>query len=431
MPISAPFAGSPWLSETESPAPALSGSVRTDVVILGAGLTGLSAALALREVGVSVAVLEAETAGFGASGRNAGHLTPTIGKDLPTLKALYGSKRGARLVALAERSVAHAESLIERHGIDCEYDAVGNVLCTVHPRHDAAIDQAAEALGARTVLLHETTGLPRCFRRGLYEPLGGVLNPARFVRGLRAAALAQGANLYEATPALRLTPGTAVVVQTPAGEVRAKYAVIATNAFRTEMRLPVPPLARVYVQLFRTAPLTERQLSAIGWTSGRGIYTTHEILESYRLTRDRRIVGGSKFIRTPYAGRRLPDCDPAVAERLEATFRKRFPELVDLPITDHWGGPIAFALDFLPLVGRSRRHGNVLYAMAYAGHGVAQASYAGWMLQDLFLEREGLGRALWARRPPPMPPEPLRWLVAQGLTRWFEGIDRRVDRELD
>ena len=86
------------------------------------------------------------------------------------------------------------------------------------------------------------------------------------------------------------------------------------------------------------------------------------------------------------------------------------------------------SLDFLPRVGRGGRHGNLLHAIGWAGHGVAQASYAGVMLADLLCERAGPGAALWSRRSIPLPPEPLRWLAFRGLTAWFESVDRRVDR---
>ncbi len=85
------------------------------------------------------------------------------------------------------------------------------------------------------------------------------------------------------------------------------------------------------------------------------------------------------------------------------------------------------SLDFLPWLGRGGRHANLLHAVAFAGHGIAMGSYAGEMLADLLLEREGLGAALWERRVLPTPPEPLRWLAFHGLNGWFRGIDRRLD----
>ena len=122
-----------WLDPAPDPGPPLEGAVEADVVVIGAGYTGLWTALALRERGADVVVLERDYAGFGASGRNAGHLTPTIGKDLPTLLRLYGRERGGALVRFAEAAVEHVESAISERGIDCDYVPAGNVLAGVHP----------------------------------------------------------------------------------------------------------------------------------------------------------------------------------------------------------------------------------------------------------------------------------------------------------
>jgi glycine/D-amino acid oxidase-like deaminating enzyme len=432
--VTAPWTVSPWLAEVEAPAPPLTGDLAVDVAVIGAGFTGLSAALALRAEGLGVAVLEGRLAGHGASGRNAGHLTPTIGKDLPTLAWLYGRERARALVSLAEAAIAHTEALIREHAIACDYEPVGNIFASVHPAQDAAVDRAARAaadLGAPGVVLEpdemRRRDIPAAFRRGFLEPSGGVLNPGRYVRGLRRAALAAGAALFEETPVLRIEPGPTISVSTPRGQVRARHLIVGTNAYTGEIDAPVPPVARIQVQLFMTEPLDQAALEALGWRERQGIYTAHEILESYRLTADGRIVGGSRFIRYAYGGRPLPDIDPGIAGRLEEIFRRRFPEIGVTRVARHWGGPIGFALDFLPHVGRGGPHRNVLYAIGYAGHGVALASYAGRMIADLLLEREGPGAALWARRHVPLPPEPLRWGVAKALIGLFEWMDRRAD----
>lgn len=428
---------SPWLDEIDEPTDALTEAIEADVAVIGAGLTGLSSALALRREGLSVAIVERDVAGFGASGRNAGHLTPTIGKDLPTLVTMFGRERARALVHLAELSIAHTEQLIATHGIACDYEPVGNVFAAVHDSQSGAVQKAAAAaaeLGSPGELLDAAElrrlGLPACFVLGLLEPSGGILNPAKYVRGLRRAALDAGASLFERSPVTRVEPGPTAVVHTPQGRVRARHVVVATNAYSGELATGVPPVARIHVQLFKGTPLDASQLASLEWESRAGIYTAHEILESYRLTADGCIVGGSKFIRYGYGGRPLPDVDPEIAARLETTFHTRFPSLREVPVVEHWGGPIGFALDFLPTVGRARRHPNVLGSIGYAGHGLAQASYAGEMIADLLLERDGPGAALWGRRRIPMPPEPLRWLVSQGLTRMFEWMDRRVDRRV-
>lgn len=431
---------SPWLAGAPEPAPALRGDHAADVVVVGGGYTGLSTALALRAEGRSVVLLEARTCGFGASGRNAGHLTPTIGKDVPTLLRLFGTERTQRFVRLADTAIGEVERLMREHRIECDYEPVGNCIAAVSPRQFAAIDRAAEAarvLGLPGDVLEPgdmtRRGLPRAFLRAFHETHGGVMNPGLYVRGLRRAAIDAGVQVHERSPVVAIEDGTRPRARTAEGSVTAGLLVVGVNAYGLGLRLPRELESRclpIYVQLLQTAPLTPDQLARVGWPGREGIYTAHEALESWRLTRDNRIVGGSKYVRYGYGGRVMPDRDGAIHVRLEAVLRQRFPEIPDLQVTTAWGGRIGFALDFLPVVGRTGTAGRILYAMSYAGHGIAMASYAGRMLADLAAGREGPGATLWTRRTIPLPPEPLRWIVFRALTALFDGIDRRVDRSI-
>jgi gamma-glutamylputrescine oxidase len=406
--------------------------------VVGGGYTGLSAAIALRHEGLRVVVLEAETSGFGASGRNAGHLSPTIGKDLFTLTRTYGHDRVQALVDLQEAAISHVEALVERYSIDCRYEAVGNVVAAVHEKQHRNIDRAAAAAAAHGVpgeLLDgdelDRRGIPRAFTRGFFEPHGGVLDPGLYVRGLLAAAIDEGAAVYDDSPVILVEDEEPACVQTQLGSVKARFVVLATNAYTPGLR-SVRRLrsvgTRLQVQLFRTAPLTDEQLARIDWRGREGIYTAHESLESYRLTTDNRIVGGAKLVRSGYGNRELEDVDSATAACLEHAYRARFPELHDVVVERHWGGPIFLPLDFLPRLGRGGRFNNILHSIGYAGHGVALASYAGVMIADLIHDRDGLGRALSSRRGLPTPPEPLRWILFRVIKGGLDAIDRRVDR---
>jgi glycine/D-amino acid oxidase-like deaminating enzyme len=270
-------------------------------------------------------------------------------------------------------------------------------------------------------------GLPAAFTRGYFERRGGILHPGRYVRGLRRATLAAGVALHEHTPVVRVEDGNPLVVHTSGGRVRAATVVLATNAYTPELGWLARTVLPIRVHLFATAPLGERERAAIGWPGREGIYTAHEILESYRLTDDGRIVGGAKSASYGVRGRASTD-DGRIHAFLERAFRERFPALRDVAITHRWGGPIAFALDFLPVVGRVGSHGTIYHSAGYAGHGVALASYAGRMLVDLMDGREAPVRVLSDRRRIPLPPEPLRWLVFWTLTRVFRAMDARVDR---
>ena len=424
-----------WMSSPPAPQPALAGELDADVAVVGAGYTGLSTALALRAEGLRVAVLEREFAGFGASGRNAGHLTPTIGKDLPTLLRVFGLERARALVALAEEGVTCVEGLIQKYGIDCGYVPAGNVIAGLLPGHARRLERAAETatrLGARVEFLPpeavRARGLPAFVSCGIHERCGGVLDPARYVLGLRRAALEAGVQLFEGTPLSRLEQGPRLTLATPRGRLRAERAVLATNAWTPGLGWLGRRILRVYVSLFASEPLSPEQRARVGWAGSEGLYTAHESLESYRWSADGRIVGGAKTVRYGFAGRELPDHDAATFAILERAFRERFPELAELAVARWWSGPIAFALDFLPALGCGGRHRNVYYAAGYAGHGVALASLAGRLVADLMQGREGPGRALLEGFHPPLPPEPLRWLVARGLIGFLGALDARTDR---
>lgn len=428
---------SPWVETPPDLRPPLDGRVQADVVVIGGGYTGLSAALALRQEGADVALLERDFAGSGASGRNAGHLTPTIGKDIPTLLRVYGRERAGRLVRFADLAVEHTEEVLRKYGIDAEYVPSGNLLAAVHPKHEARLARAAETargLGAAVRFLSREEalerGIPAAFRGGVLEERGGTLHPGRYVLGLRAAALAAGVRLFERSPLVALAAGRRIVARTAGGEVSADHAILATNAWTPGLGVRPRQVAPLRVMLFETAPLAPAQREALGWGGREGVYTAHEILESYRRTVRDTLVGGSKIVRYAW-GSRLPDGpDPDAFARLEAAFRARFPMLREVPVAHFWGGWIAFTPDFLPVIGAEGAHGNLLYGMGYAGHGVAQATLVGAMLAERVRGRTHPAEAALRRRTFGWPPEPFRWAAAKLLNGALEAVDRRTDRQI-
>lgn len=427
-----------WLGDLPAlaPAPALEGEQRVDVAIVGAGYTGLSCALALRAEGHTVAVLERETAGFGASGRNAGILAPVIGKDVASLPRAVGHERAKAFYALAASAVREVERLIEHCGIACSYHPGGNVMAAVHPSQIRRLQRAARigaALGADVEFLERDAigkrGLPPCFIAGVLERPGGTLHPARYVRGLRTAALAAGVALYERTPVLRLDEGPRIVLTTPRGTVSAERVVLATNAYTPELGYLRHLVVPLWSSLFRTAPIDAGERRALGWRGREGVYTAHDLFECYQLTSDGRLLGGGRMIRYGFAGRPAP-ASPAVAGAFfERLLRERFP-MLRVQIESCWSGPFACALDFLPALGVRGRNRNLFHAIAYAGHGLSLASAAGRWVADAMAGRDGPGRILFERRHPPYPPEPLRWLALHASTALFAARDARLDRKL-
>jgi len=427
----------------ESPAdlqPALQQDVRAQMAIIGGGYTGLSAALALQASGVQVVLLERDYCGYGASGRNAGHLTPTICKDLPTANLLFGRETAATLARFADHCVETAEQAIMEYGIDCDYHRSGNIMAVVHPAQERRLrraTQAARALGARMRFVEpgemRERGLPRAFLSGALEESGGTLHPGKLVLGLRRAAVARGVRIHEGTCVTGIERGRPLRVFTERGTVTCDRVLLAANAYSGEIAPPGDRLVPVYISLFETAPLDDAQLEAIGgWRGREGIYTAHESMESYRLTAQRTIIGGSKDVKyfydcTPHAHGGLADASAASVIR---AFRERFPELRGLSIAHTWAGWCGMTLNFLPVVGRAPDCGDLFHGIGFNGHGIAQATTVGRLLADLMLGRANPWHEVICRRPAWLPAKPLRYVLVRALLGTVNTIDRYVDRRI-
>lgn len=437
MPAHAPFLEtSPWLEPPADRQPALERQLSADVVVVGGGLTGLSTALSLRAEGADVAVLEREFAGSGASGRNAGHLTPTIGKDLPTTLRLFGRERAAALVRFADAAVAYTEEVIQKNRIDCDYAPSGNIVAGVHPKHERSLRRAAETasgLGAQVRYLGpepmRERGLPPAFVCGVLEERGGTLNPGRYVAGLRSAAIRAGVRLFEDTSVLELRDGAKPTARTAGGEVTANHAVIATNAYTQQLGRRRGHVVPLRVSLFETQPLADAARKSLDWPGREGVYTAHEALENYRLTAHGTLTGGSKVVRYRFGSQLPPGDDPKAFAAIERAFRERFPTLADVRVAHFWGGWIGFTLDLLPQLGTESTHRNVHFGVGFNGHGIAQATLVGSMLAERILGREHPHEAALQRRLRAWPPEPLRWCAARLINAAVVAVDARTDHQ--
>ena len=157
---------------------------------------------------------------------------------------------------------------------------------------------------------------------------------------------------------------------------------------------------------------------------------SHESLESYRLTARGTILGGSRGVRYAYGSALKGGPDPWTLNFVEGPFRDRFPELRDVPVAHFWGGWIDMTLHFLPVLGRLGTSRNIYYALGYNGHGIAAASAMGPILADFIVGRENEHAQALARFAPPLPPEPLRWLLIRGMMRIINAVDARIDRQV-
>ena len=424
-----------WMDASHRSSPALDQAVETDVVVVGAGYTGLSTALALREAGLSVAVLERDVAGSGASGRNCGQVGADLGKSLTLLRRHLGLERAREAAAYLKTAIAYLEGVIRDRRIDCAWEPVGNVFAGIHPSQSAFFERAArnaEALGIPVRVLTDADlrakGLPAAIVCGYHEQIGGSLDPGRYVRGLRRAALESGALLFERSPVRAIDDARLVHVRTSRGGVRARFCVLATNAYTPQLGWLRRKLMPAAVSALVTNRLSDAQRERLGWAGREPLYTAHHVLENLRWTHDDRLLVGTKRVRVGF-GTLPPGGERRAWEDLERVLRERFPELGPIGVAQRWTGWVALTADFLPVFGRTGRHGNVFYGGGYGGHGVSLATYAGRTLCDLVLERDpGPSRVLVDRRVPPIPPEPLRWLATQAFLGTMMYLDRRVDR---
>lgn len=430
---------SPYVSLPADLQPPLTGDSHADVAIIGGGYTGLSTALALHEAGIAAVVLERDFCGYGASGRNAGHLTPTICKDLPTAMMLFGRETAAKLARYADFCVQNTEDMMRAYGIDCDYNRSGNIMAVTHPAQEKRLRKATEAALALGAKMHfverdemRERGVPGAFLCGAMEEAGGTLHTGKFVLGLRKAALERGIRIYEQTAVQRIEGRGPIRIVTAGGTVNAGRLVMASNAYTGEIGRPGERISPLYITLFETAPLSDAQLDAIGgWKGREGIYTAHESMESYRLTAQRTIIGGSKDVQYFY------DCAPhnhggeSDARKMSVirAFRARFPALKELPVAHAWAGWCGFTLNFMPVVGRAPGNPACFHAVGYNGHGVAQAATMGGMMADLMLGKANPWLDLVCRKPAFMLPKPLRYPAIKTMLAVVNGIDRRIDRK--
>lgn len=390
--------------------------------MVGAGLTGLWTAHYLAEADPSlrIVVVEAETAGFGASGRNGGWCSALFPASLDSLARSAGREAALAQHRAMRATVDEVARAAAAEGIDAQVAKGGTVVLARGPAQLARA--RAEVAHARTwgrgeddlALLgrEEATALLDATGTvgATYTPDCAALHPARLVRGLARAVERRGVRLHERTPALEVEPGR---VRTPHGTVRAEVVVRATEAWTPRLPGLRRALVPVYSLVIATEPLPAGTWEAIGLRR-RETFSDHRHLIVYgQRTADDRLVFGGRG--APYhLGSRIDprhDRDERVFAGLHATLLDLFPVLRGTRVTHAWGGPLGIPRDWCASVGLDRRTG-LAHAGGYVGDGVATTNLAGRTLRDLVLGHDtDLVRLPWVdHRSPQWEPEPLRWL---------------------
>jgi glycine/D-amino acid oxidase-like deaminating enzyme len=420
-----------WLDDPRrpEPLPALPGPALADLVVVGGGYLGLWTALlaVTREPGRDVLLLEAQTCGHAASGRNGGFCEASLTHGLGNGLARWPEEMPA-LLRLGRANLDAIEEAVAEHGIDCDFVRSGtlSVATADHELAELAEEQEVAAQIGHTLTMLDEAGLRSrvsspTFRAALFDPDSALVEPARLAWGLRAACLAAGVRIAEHTRVDGLArSGSRVQLATTAGQVTARQAVLATNASRPllrRLRLMTVPVSE-YARL--TEPLSQEQRRAVGWEGREGISDRTNRFHYYRTTRDGRILWGGYDAIYHYASRQRPAYEQRAETHrtLARSFFATFPQLEGLRFSHRWGGVIDTCTRFTAFHGTAY-DGRVAYALGFTGLGVGATRFAAEVALDQLagLDTPRTRLRMVRERPLPFPPEPLRW-AGIGITTW-------------
>jgi glycine/D-amino acid oxidase-like deaminating enzyme len=436
----APF----WLDDPSrpTPEPELTKSVSTDLLVIGAGFTGLWTALLAKEENPSheVVILEAGEVAQGASGRNGGFMDASITHGLQNGIARW-PKEFPILLALGIANLDEIEATIKRHRIECDYLRTGDISMASESYQIEELKGEME-ISTRYNLrseFHEGQRLQEIikspmFIAGLNHPdHAALVNPAQLAWGLLKACLDLGVRLYEHSAVTKLEEEDKhVTAYTKYGSVRASRVALGTNAF--------PPLLKglsyyvipVYDYVLVTEPLTSAQRESIGWFGREGISDASRQFHYTRTTADGRILWGgydAVYYWNNGFGPHLEQHSASFA-RLAEHFFQAFPQLEGLRFTHAWGGAIDTCSRFSPFWGMAH-HGKTAYAIGYTGLGVGASRFGARVILDILdgCKTERTKLEMVQTKPLPFPPEPFR-SIGINLSRWsMAQADRNQGRE--
>jgi gamma-glutamylputrescine oxidase len=366
-----------WYAATADalpPFPALQGTVKADVAVIGAGYTGLSAALHLAEAGRDVVLIDAQRVGFGASGRNGGQLGSGQRKDQISLEKSLGRERARLMWDLGEEAKTLVKDLIARHKIDC-YLRPG-IAWTASSKADVDdLHRYAAHMGEiygyeietfDAAQMHALCPSPD-YKGGILDRDAAHLHPLRLALGLAAAAQKAGVRIFERTEAHHVAPGA---VRTAQGRVEAEHIILATNGYGTGLnRKTAAHVMPINNFIAATEPLGPHTAEVL--TEDIAVADSRFVVNYFRLSHDGRLLfgGGESY------GYRFP---ADIAAKVRKPMLEIFPHLADVRIDYAWGGTLAITLPRLPYLARVDR--GILSASGYSGHGVGTATHAGWLM---------------------------------------------------
>lgn len=382
-----------WLTTAEMPKADLSLPLpeNVDVAVIGAGFTGLSAARTLAKCGAKVAVLESETVGWGASSRNGGMVLTGLKLGVNKLISMYGRERARRMYAASIASIDCVEQIIGEEEIECDFSRGGHLEVACKRRHFTDYARQAEVIARefdhtlRVVPQNElnTEIGSSIYYGGMVDEVSAGLNPARYVAGLAWAAVRAGATICakarvenierdarEGSQGWRVT--------TSRGNLWARDVFVGTSGYTgaatPALRKKIIPIGSYIIATEVLPPALARELSP----RNRMIYDSKNYLYYYRLTPDNRMLFGGRAAFFPETA----DSIRRSAEILRRGVIQVYPQLRDAKVEYVWGGTLDFAFDIMPHAGRID---GIYFAVGYAGHGVAMATWQGQKMAEMII----------------------------------------------
>jgi len=370
-----------WLDTVEIPAPApRQFPQRVDVAIIGAGFTGLSAARSLARGGASVAVLESQTIGWGASSRNGGMVLTGLKLPAATLISRYGKEATARMYAASLESIDFVEKLVREENIACDFARTGHLEVACKAKHFDDFRRSAEAIARE--FNHEQRLIPKnqlhseigsaIYHGGVVDASSAGVNPARYVAGLARAAERAGAAVFERSHVdeIQREGAQGWKIATARGTLSAKNVFVATSGYTSRV---TPALQKKIIPIGSYIIVTDvlpEKLAAELSPRNRMIYDSKNYLYYYRLTPDRRMLFGGRAAFFPETSSTIRRS----AEILHRGMLSVYPQLRDAKIEYVWGGTLDFAFDIMPHAGQLD---GLHFSLGYAGHGVGMSTYLG------------------------------------------------------
>jgi len=415
-----------WLSNLppREPYPPLASSTNADLCIVGGGFTGLWAALHAKrdDPWRDVVVLEKDTIGFGASGRNGGFIVSSLTHGISNGLTRFEDEM-PELEQLAQENFDGFKRDLQTHNIDCDFEETGELLAILEPYQDAWIEEEAaqliefghevETLDAGSMRAQLDSPL---YRGGVWDKTGaGILDPGKLADGLTQAVIRQGVRIYEGTAVEGLCDeGNHVEVRTDAARIQAKRVLLATSAYPPLLRQLKRYIAPVYDYALVTEPVDLE--TTIGWHNRQGVGDGANQFHYYRLTADNRILWGGYEAVYRFGGPVKPSLDDhdKTFAKLSQHFFTTFPQLEGTRFTHRWGGAIDTCSRFSVFFGTAHQ-GKTAYAIGYTGLGVAATRFGAQTALNILAGNTPDLRYV-NEKPVPFPPEPLKYAVIQ-LTR--------------